>query len=181
MILTGIEIKKQIKKKNIIISPFNRKRITTNSYDLTLGDDYLVYLEKVLDPAKENRYKIKKIPKSGLKLKSRDFILGHSFERIGSTKFVPIIHAKSSIARLGLFVHVTADLIDIGSIGNVTFQLYATLPIRIYPRMLIGQVSFWVPKGKIVLYKGKYQGSTGPRASEAHKDFKSQRLNFIKN
>ena len=61
MILTGEEIKKQVKKGNIIIKPFNRKNITTNSYDLTLGEDYLVYTDKILDPAKENKYKIEKL------------------------------------------------------------------------------------------------------------------------
>ena len=171
MILTGNEIKKQVRKRKITIRPFNKKNITTNSYDLALGDDYLIYTDKTLDPAKENKYKIKKIPKKGLLLKKGDFILGHSNEIIGSKKFVPIIHAKSSIARLGLFVHITADLIDIGSIGNVTFQLYATKNIRIYPKMLIGQVSFWVPKGKIILYDGKYQNSKGPKASKVHRDF----------
>jgi dCTP deaminase len=172
MILTGEEIKKQVKRGNIIIKPFNKKNITTNSYDLTLGKNYLIYTDKILDPASENKYKTKKIPKKGLLLKKGDFILGHSKEIIGSRKFVPLIHAKSGIARLGLFVHITADLIDIGSIGNITFQLYATKNIRIYPEMLIGQVSFWVPKGKIILYKGKYQNSIGPKASQIHKDFK---------
>lgn len=174
MILTGEEIKKQVSKKNIIINPFNQKNITTNSYDLTLGDEYLIYTGKILDPAKENKYQIKKISKRGLLLKRGDFILGHSKEIIGSKKFVPLIHAKSDIARLGLFVHITSDLIDIGSIGNTTFQLYATKNIRIYPGMLIGQVTFWVPKGKIVLYNGKYQNSLGPKASQIHKDFKEK-------
>jgi dCTP deaminase len=179
MILTGEEIKKQVKKGNIIIKPFNRKNITTNSYDLTLGEDYLVYTDKILDPARENRYKIRKIPKNGLLLKKGDFILGHSKDIIGSKKFVPLIHAKSGIARLGLFVHITADIIDIGSIGNTTFQLYATRDIRLYSGMLIGQVSFWVPKGKIILYNGKYQNSLGPKASQIHKDFKEKlKLNF---
>jgi len=174
MILTGEEIKKQINKKNIVINPFNQKNITTNSYDLTLGEEYLIYTDKILDPAKENKYKIKKIPKKGLLLKKGNFILGHSKEIIGSKKFVPLIHAKSGIARLGLFVHITADLIDIGSIGNTTFQLYATKNIRIYPNMLIGQVSFWVPKGKIISYNGKYQNSMGPKASQIYKDFKEK-------
>ena len=172
LILTGEEIKKQVIKGNIIIKPFNKKHITTNSYDLTLGDKYLYYIEKILDPSKENKYKVRKFPKRGLMLNKGDFILGNSKERIGSKKFVPIIHAKSGIARLGLFVHITADLIDIGYFGNATFQLYATRNIKVYPNMLIGQVSFWVPKGKIVLYKGKYQGSIGPTASQIHKDFK---------
>ena len=178
MILTGEEIKKQVNKGDIIINPFNPKNITTNSYDLTLGEEYLVYIDKILDPAKENKYNIKKIPKNGLLLKKGDFILGHSREIIGSKKFVPLIHAKSGIARLGLFIHITADLIDIGSIGNTTFQLYATKNIRLYPNMLIGQVSFWVPKGKIVLYNGKYQNSNGPKASQIHKDFK-EKMNFF--
>lgn len=173
MIITGKEIAKQVRLKRIIIEPYETSRITTNSYDLTLGDAYLRYEERVLDPAKKPRYTISKIPKRGIVLKPGDFILGHSAEKIGSNHYVPIIHAKSSIARLGLFVHVTADLIDIGSKGNVTFQLYATLPVRIYPGMLIGQVSFWVPYGKIVLYKGKYQGSVGPQPSQVFKDFKS--------
>jgi len=174
MILTGNEILKQVNLNRIVIYPFNKTNLTTNSYDLTLGDKYLRYTSKILDPAKKAKYIIKKIPKSGLILHSGDFILGHSVEKIGSKKFVPIIHAKSSIARLGLFVHVTADLIDIGSIGNITFQLYATLPIKIYPGMLIGQVSFWVPYGKVLLYNGKYQGSVGPKPSQAYKDFNQQ-------
>jgi dCTP deaminase len=71
---------------------------------------------------------------------------------------------------MGLFVHCTADLIDIGSFGNVTFQLYSTLPIKVYPGMLIGQVTFWVPSGDINLYSGKYQGSEGPQASKSYID-----------
>lgn len=63
MILTGEEIKKQVKKGNIIIRPFNLKNVTTNSYDLTLGQEYLVYTDKILDPARENKYIIKKFRK----------------------------------------------------------------------------------------------------------------------
>jgi dCTP deaminase len=62
-------------------------------------------------------------------------------------------------------------MIDIGSHGHVSFQLHSTLPIRLYPGMTIAQVSFWKPKGDIVLYAGRYQGSRGPRASEVHRDF----------
>lgn len=171
MILTGKKIKKEVKANKIILRPFLNKNITTNSYDLTLGKKYLSYTSKILDPSKENKYLIKKIPKKGLLLKKGCFVLGHSNETVGSNFYVPIIHARSSIARLGLFIHVTADLIDIGSIGNITFQLYSTKNIKIYPGMKIGQVSFWKPKGKIRLYKGKYQGSDGPRASEVHRDF----------
>jgi dCTP deaminase len=176
MILTGLFIQEEFNKKRININPFDLKHITTNSYDLTLGNRFLKYKGLVIDPKEENPYEIYEVGQEGILLNQGDFILGHSAEEIGSDHYVPIIHAKSSIARLGLFVHVTADLIDIGSHGNVTFQLYSTLPIRIYPGMLIGQVSFWKPKGEIKLYHGKYQGSVGPRASEVHKDFEKRSI-----
>lgn len=170
MILTGNEIKKEVSAGQIYISPFVAECITTNSYDLALGDTLLEYTEEVLDPKKNNAYREIVIPPEGILLPKNSFHLGSSCEKIGSTSYVPIIHAKSGIARLGLFVHVTADLIDIGSIGAVTFQFYATLPVWVYPGMRVAQVSFWQPKGEVVLYEGKYQGSIGPRPSLSYLD-----------
>lgn len=170
MILTGNEIKKQCSMYRIDIQPFDINHITTNSYDLTLGDNLIYYTDEILDPKKENNYVTIDIPKEGYLLEKGSFYLGSSEQIIGSDFYVPIIHAKSGIARLGLFVHVTADLIDIGSHGNVTFQLHATLPIRVYKGMKIGQVTFWQPEGKIELYSGKYQNSIGPQISKSYKD-----------
>lgn len=171
MILSGLSIREEFNLRRINIQPYRDEHITTNSYDLTLGTKFLRYTGEVLDPRKENPHEIFEVDEKGIVLKKGDFLLGHSAEVIGSDHYVPIIHAKSSTARLGLFVHVTADLIDIGSHGNVTFQLYSTLPVKVYPGMRIGQVSFWKPKGDIELYQGKYQGSNGPRASEVYRDF----------
>lgn len=172
MILTGKKIIEEVGKNRIDISPFTKERITTNSYDLSLGDTIIRYKSDIIDPRCKPLYDEIKIPKEGIVLQAGDFVLGHSNERIGSDFYVPLIHGKSGTARMGLFIHITADLIDIGSHGVTTFQLYATLPVRLYPRMLIAQVSFWVPFGDIVLYKGKYQNSTGPRPSMTYKDFK---------
>jgi len=172
MILTGKKIIEEVENNKIEISPFDEDRVTTNSYDLSLGDTIIKYTSKIIDPKLKPSYKEIKIPKEGLVLEAGDFVLGHSNERIGSDFYVPLIHGKSGTARMGLFVHITADLIDIGSHGVTTLQLYATLPVRLYPNMLIAQVSFWVPFGNIVLYKGKYQNSTGPRPSMTYKDFK---------
>ena len=172
MILTGKKITEEFKKGKIDISPFDKKRVTTNSYDLSLGRTIIRYTSDVIDPKHKPLYEEITIPESGLVLNAGDFVLGHSEERIGSDFYVPLIHGKSGTARMGLFVHVTADLIDIGSHGVTTFQLYATLPVRLYPGMLIAQVTFWVPYGDIILYKGKYQNSTGPQASQTYKDFK---------
>lgn len=171
MILTGKKIIQELRNQKIDIYPFNKKRVTTNSYDLSLGNKIIRYKKSLIDPKEKNMYEEMIIPDEGLTLKAGDFVLGHSVERIGSDFYVPIIHGKSGTARMGLFVHVTADLIDIGSHGVTTFQLYATLPVRIYPGMLIAQVSFWVPFGDINLYKGKYQNSVGPQVSKMYKNF----------
>ena len=98
--------------------------------------------------------------------------LGCTKEVIGSDYFVPTITGRSSSGRLGLFVQITADLVDIGFKGNLTFQLHAVQPLRIYRGMKIGQIMFWKPKGKVLLYNGKYQNSNGPQESQVWKDFK---------
>jgi dCTP deaminase len=176
MILTGKEIEKQVNKGRIQIGNFDIDRVTTNSYDLLLGTTLLRYTEDVLDPKKENDFELLKIDESGFIMKPGDFLLGSSLEKIGSDHYVPMIHAKSGIARKGLFIHCSTGLIDIGSHGNITFQLTATLPIVLYPKMKIAQVTFWKPKGKINLYEGKYQNSSGPKSSQTYKDFDSPSL-----
>lgn len=174
MILTGNKIKKEINNKRIMIIPYDPNQISTNSYDLRLSNELIIYTNDELDPKKENESKIIKIPKNGYLLKARKFYLGASLEIINSNNFIPIIHAKSGIARLGLFVHVTADLIDIGYTGRITFQLFPVNDIFVYPGMKIGQVTFWKPKGKISLYQGKYNNSLKPQISKSYKDFKGE-------
>ncbi|MGH3868848.1 MAG: dCTP deaminase [Pseudonocardiaceae bacterium] len=115
--------------------------------------------------------RIIELPEEGLCLKGGGFYLGFSQEQVGSEHFVPVLHAKSGTARAGLFVHVTANLIDIGSIGNLTFQLAPVLDVIVRPGMALAQVSFWKPIGEIDLYQGKYAGSVGPRASESYRDW----------
>ncbi len=74
-----------------------------------------------------------------------EFRLASSTEIVGSNYFVSIIHAKSSLARMGLFVHCTADLVDIGSVGNLgPFKSSRHCQLCSIPEMIIGQVSFWI-------------------------------------
>jgi dCTP deaminase len=170
MILSGPEIAKQIELNAITMKPYDPSRLNPNSIDLSLGDTLLRYRDGIIDPRVEPHVEELTIPSSGLTLEAGGFCLGASRETVGSAKFVPIVHGKSSTARAGLFVHVTADLIDIGSIGTITFQLYSSLSIVLYPGMLIAQMSFWVPMGEIALYAGKYQGSNGPAKSQIFRD-----------
>ncbi len=174
MILTGEEIYKQINNGKITIEPFDFNSVNPNSYNVELGDYLKVYESNVLDGKKELKTTIIPIPDEGIVLEPNRVYLGYTKEVIGSDNFVPTITGRSSTGRLGLFVQITADLVDIGFKGNLTFQLHAVQPLRIYKGMKLGQVCFWKPKGKIKLYNGKYQNSCGPQESQGWKDFNKE-------
>ena len=169
MILTGHEIRRQVELGSIQITPFNHKFLNPNSYDFTLGDSLIVYRKRLLDTKSNNPIKRIYIGDSGIKLSPDRLYLAHTVEHFATNDYVPMLFAKSSVARLGLFIHATANLIDIGHRGQWTLQLHAVQPIRIYAGMRIGQATFWKPKGKIELYRGKYQDSKGPLPSKLEK------------
>jgi dCTP deaminase len=171
MILTGPEIHRQIGLGRIIIEPYDPANINPNSYNFHLGRSIKIYDEAVLDPSRPNAFHEIEIPKSGLMLRPERLYLGHIEEQIGSEWYVPIMRGRSSIGRLGIFINITSDLVDLGAIGRWTMQLHAVQPARIYTGMSIGQMTFWEVLGKRRLYHGKYQGATGPGESLAHRDF----------
>lgn len=170
MILTGKAIESEVALGRIRIDPFRPGQVSPNSYDFLLGPMLKRYRNYTLDCRKENTTVEIPLGVNGHVLEPGRIYLGHTFEIMGSDHYVPIIRGRSSTARLGLFVHVTADMIDIGSHNQWTLQLYAVQPVRVYPMMRIGQVTFWKPQGDIVLYTGKYQGSRGPWSSQIHLD-----------
>lgn len=172
MILTGPKIHEEVLNGSIIIDPFDPTQLNPNSYDFRLGSKLKVYKNLELDTKHENETETIELTESGIILYPNKLYLGHTSEKIGSEKYVPIIRGKSSTGRLGLFVHITADLIDIGYIGRFTLMLHAVQPLRVLPNMRIGQVTFWKVFGDIKLYEGKYQGSMEPAASQVFKDFK---------
>lgn len=171
MILSGSKILQEVNNGNIIITPFNKENINPNSYNYTLGDYVEIYDEEILDPKKDMKTKKILIPDDGLVLEPNKIYLGYTIEAIGSDKYVPLIHGRSSTGRIGLFVHITSDLVDIGFKGNITLQLHATQKVKIYKGMKIGQISFWNIDGDIKLYEGKYQNSIGPQKTQIYKDF----------
>lgn len=97
--------------------------------------------------------------------------LANTIEEIGSDFYAPTYNARSSVARLGVFINLSATLLDIGFKGQITMQLYSINRVKLYPGMNIGQVMFWKPKGEISLYSGKYQNSKGPQVTQIFKDF----------
>lgn len=109
MILSGKEILKHMGKE-IIITPFDEKRINPNSYNLSLADELLVYEQDELDMKKPNPTKQIVIPEEGLLLEPNRLYLGRTNEFTKTDRYVPMLEGRSSTGRLGLFIHVTAGL-----------------------------------------------------------------------
>ena len=116
MILSGEMIRERL-EHDIIIEPFCSDNLNPNSYNLTLHDELLIYEEVVLDMRKSNRVRRLSIPESGLVLNPNQLYLGRTVERTETHNLVPMIEGRSSIGRLGLFVHVTAGFGDVGFCG----------------------------------------------------------------
>jgi len=159
MILSGNEIYKQVKLGNIKIDPFELNNINPNSYNYRLGEDYKIANGNL---NKANNSRSKKIPKNGLLLEPGKVVLSTTHEIIGSEKFVTSLIGRSSVGRLGLFLQISADLGQLGDGHKWTLELTCVQPIKIYPMMKIGQVSFWVTFGNRNLYTGFYTGFNSP-------------------
>jgi dCTP deaminase len=158
MILSGNEIRRRIGQE-ILIDPFQESMLNPNSYNLTLHPEVLVYEEVVLDMRQPNRVRRLTIPETGLVLQPNQLYLGRTVERTETHNLVPMIEGRSSIGRLGLFVHVTAGFGDVGFNGFWTLEMFAVQPIRIYPGIAICQIIYHEITGNITEYQSKYQNN----------------------
>lgn len=159
MILSGHEIRRQL-GKHVHIDPFDERRLNPNSYNLTLHDELMVYEELVLDMRRANRVRRITIPPEGLELRPNQLYLGRTVERTETYNLVPMIEGRSSVARLGLFVHVTAGFGDVGFRGFWTLEMFAVQPVRIYPGVSICQIFYHELAGQITEYaSNKYQNN----------------------
>ena len=143
MILSGIKIKEKIKKNNISIEPYNDNLLNPNSYNYRLADVIYEITDSVIDPVKKTNIRKIKISDEGYILKPNKLYLGSTYEKIGSSKYVTQLIGRSSVGRLGLFLQVTAPLGHIGCNHCWTLELRVVQPLKIYPMMKIGQVTFW--------------------------------------
>ena len=158
--------------KEIIITPFDEKRINPNSYNLSLADELLVYEQDELDMKKPNPTKRIVIPEEGLLLEPNRLYLGRTNEFTKTDRYVPMLEGRSSTGRLGLFIHVTAGFGDIGFAGYSTLEIFCVQPVRIYPNVEICQIYYHDIDGEYDLYSsGKYQNNSGIQASLMYKDF----------
>ncbi len=170
MILSGQEIQAQL-GKNILIEPFDQSRLNPNSYNLTLHDELMIYEEVVLDMRKANRVRRMSIPHEGLVLQPNQLYLGRTVERTETHNLVPMIEGRSSIGRLGLFVHVTAGFGDVGFCGYWTLEMFAVQPVRIYAGVAICQIIYHEIQGAYTPYSSnKYQHNTDIQPSLLFKE-----------
>ncbi|MFD8498259.1 PEP/pyruvate-binding domain-containing protein [Amycolatopsis sp. NPDC059657] len=174
MILTGREIEREWRNGRITIDPFFPEQVNPNSYNFRLGRTLRVYRPGCLDPRQVNEFDEIEIPDEGYVLEPGRLFLAHTIEILGSDHYAPTFAARSSIARLGIFINLSASLGDIGYKGQWTLQLYTSHSVRVYAGINIGQMMWWRTQGEIQLYEGKYQGASGPRSSDIHVDFEKQ-------
>lgn len=171
MILSGKEIQKHIGKE-IIIEPFDERRLNPNSYNLSLADELLVYDSRELDMKKANPTSRLTIPESGLLLEPNRLYLGRTNEYTRTDGFVPMLEGRSSVGRLGLFIHVTAGFGDVGFAGYWTLEFFCVQPVWIYPNVEICQIYYHTIAGDYASYSsGKYQNNTGIQPSLLYRDF----------
>lgn len=171
MILSGKEIQRHM-GKDIVIRPFDPKRLNPNSYNLSLHNELLVYENRLLDMKVPNPVKTLTIPESGLVLEPDKLYLGRTNEFTQTDRFVPMLEGRSSVGRLGLFIHVTAGFGDVGFAGYWTLEIFCVQPIRIYPNVEICQIYYHDIQGEYEPYQsGKYQNNTGIQPSLLYRDF----------
>ena len=124
---------------------------------------------------KDNEVKKLTIPSNGLVLETNRLYLGRTVEYTETKNLVPMLEGRSSIGRLGLFVHVTAGFGDVGFKGFWTLEIFCIQPVKIYPSVEICQVYYHTVEGEIKNYSSqKYQNNRGIQSSLLFKDFKNE-------
>lgn len=172
MILSRSAIFEAVNSKKIIIDPFVRGQLNTNSYNVSLGDELFTYDAPVLDMKKDNALTKIIIPDAGFILYPGVLYLARTREYTETKGYVPMIEGRSSVGRLGLFIHITAGFGDIGFAGYWTLELSVVKPVKIYKGVQIGQIYFHTVEGNSeVTYNGKYQRNEGVQGSMLYKDF----------
>lgn len=172
MILTGSHIKKNVYDGKLHIYPFCEENLNPNSYNYHIDNILLEVLDSPIDPKKQCTYRRIDLDDTGYILQPKTLYLAHTYEEIGSEYYVTSLIGRSSLGRLGLFLQITADLGNIGAKHRWTLELTCVQPLKIYPRMQIGQVSFWdIAGARADMYIGKYEKYSRAQGSEMYSEF----------
>ena len=150
MILTDKQILDSIEKGSIVIEPFDPKRLGSNSYDVHLGKTLATYNDEVLDARKHNQITTFEIPDEGFVLQPDMLYLGVTHEYTETHEHVPFLEGKSSVGRLGIDIHATADKGDVGFCNFWTLEISVKMPVRVYAGMPIGQLIYFEVQGDVI-------------------------------
>ena len=186
MILSDRTIREALTAGRIVIDPFDEACLQPSSIDVKVSNLFRVFRNHttaIIDVKKDLTDLTELVEMKGdepFVLHPGEFVLGSTLERVAiANDLVARVEGKSSLGRLGLLIHSTAGFIDAGFDGHITLELsnVANLPITIYPRMKIGQVSFMTmttpadkPYGSGAR-GSKYQGQRGPTPSRYFENF----------
>lgn len=155
MILSDRDLKQIIMGQGVyLVNPFNIEDLQPCSIDLHLGDELKTLNGKSID-----------LTQSSYKLKPHEFLLGSTMEKIHVPyDLMARVEGKSSIARLGVLIHITAGFIDSGFNGNVTLEIYncSDREFELFHGDSICQIAFETLSSPVETpYDGKYQNSDG--------------------
>jgi dCTP deaminase len=189
MILSDRTIREELAAGRIVIDPLNERDIQPSSVDLHVDRYFRVFRNDTTpyidpkDPQEDLTELVEVEDDRAFILHPGEFVLGSTLERVAlPNNLVARLEGKSSMGRLGLLIHSTAGFVDAGWDGHLTLELsnVANLPIAIYPRMKIGQISFLqmttdadAPYGSEST-RSKYQGQRGPTPSRYYKNFEDE-------
>lgn len=150
MFLSDIDIKKEVKRKAITLEPFDEARLQPASYDIILGNNFIVndsHTSTFIDPANKifpKTHDVRVADGEAFVLHPGVSILGYSKDHFGSDHYLIEVNGKSSLARIGLLVHNSAALINPGHFLQVALELcnLNNVPIILRPGMAIAQLTF---------------------------------------
>mgnify|MGYP001040942552 CR=1 FL=1 len=155
MIFTDKKILDSLQSGEIVIEPFDRAKLGTNSYDVHLGSFLGVYKDPILDARKHNKIDIFEMEKDGFVLQPGVLYLGVTVEYTETHNAVPFLEGKSSVGRLGVDIHATAGKGDVGFCNTWTLEISCVHPVRVYPGMPVGQLIYFAIDGNIENYYNK--------------------------
>ena len=171
--LNGDEILDAVQRGDIVISDFDESRLNPNSYNLRLDKTRMGYRrDRLLDMARENKPDIVvEMTKDGYVLDPSMFYLGNTVEETETHKYVPMIEGRSSVARLGMGIHLTAGFGDVGFKGTWTLEIFTQTRLKVYPDVDICQIFYHEITPTTRKYIGKYNNQKQPQPSRMYRDF----------
>jgi dCTP deaminase len=177
MILSDAKIREALRDGSIVIRPFRRDCLGTNSYDVHLGPYLAVYRPAALDARRQNPVREFRIPAEGFVLIPGQLYLGVTAEYTETHGFVPFLEGKSSVGRLGIDIHSTAGKGDEGFCNYWTLEMSVKLPVRVYAGMPVGQLIYFEISGPVQRSYGQKAGAKYRRVS-SHPTPSRMYLNF---